>query len=83
MIAPVAIFGLTVRGDIFSGSALTMILVAATLALLIGLDACPSARSDAGRRPASVARFERARTVGTGVDISRNDLIVAELLRGV
>jgi 2-aminoethylphosphonate transport system permease protein len=38
---PVAIFGLTDRGDIFSGSALTMILVAATLALLIGLERLP------------------------------------------
>jgi 2-aminoethylphosphonate transport system permease protein len=32
---PVAIFGLTVRGDIFSGAALTIILVAVTLALLL------------------------------------------------
>src|SRR5271168_4386169 len=39
---PVAIFGLTDRGDIFSGAALTMILVAATLALLIGLSATRS-----------------------------------------
>ena len=38
---PVAIFGLTDRGDIFSGAALTMILVAATLALLIGLERFP------------------------------------------
>jgi 2-aminoethylphosphonate transport system permease protein len=38
---PVAIFGLTDRGDIFSGAALTMILVAATLALLIGLERLP------------------------------------------
>jgi len=38
---PVAIFGLTDRGDIFSGAALTMILVAATLALLIGLENAP------------------------------------------
>ena len=35
---PVAIFGLVDRGDIFSGAALTMILVAVTLALLIGLE---------------------------------------------
>ena len=35
---PVAIFGLTDRGDIFSGAALTMILVGVTLALLIGLE---------------------------------------------
>ena len=40
---PVAIFGLTDRGDIFSGAALTMILVAVTLALLIGLERVPFA----------------------------------------
>ncbi|MBV9289512.1 MAG: ABC transporter permease subunit [Hyphomicrobiales bacterium] len=40
---PVAIFGLTDRGDIFTGAALTMILVAATLALLIGLGRLPFA----------------------------------------
>ena len=45
---PVAIFGLTDRGDIFSGAALTMILVAATLALLIGLERLPL--SAVGRR---------------------------------
>ena len=33
--------GLTDRGDIFSGAALTMILVAATLALLVGLERLP------------------------------------------
>jgi len=38
---PVAIFGLTDRGDIFSGAALTIVLVAATLALLIGLERLP------------------------------------------
>ncbi len=38
---PVAIFGLTDRGDVFSGAALTMILVAVTLALLIGLERAP------------------------------------------
>ncbi|HXZ16874.1 MAG TPA: ABC transporter permease subunit [Roseiarcus sp.] len=38
---PVAIFGLTDRGDIFSGAALTMILVGVTLALLIGLERLP------------------------------------------
>ena len=32
------IFALTDRGDIFSGAALTMILVAATLTLLFGLE---------------------------------------------
>ena len=42
---PVAIFGLTARGDIFSGAALTMILVAATLTLLIGLEHVPTAAS--------------------------------------
>ena len=45
---PVAIFGLTDRGDIFSGAALTMILVIATLALLVGLSRAPI-RSAAGR----------------------------------
>jgi 2-aminoethylphosphonate transport system permease protein len=35
---PVAIFSLTDRGDIFSGAALTMVLVAATLVLLLGLE---------------------------------------------
>src|SRR5580693_2479547 len=38
---PVAIFGLTDRGDIFAGAALTMILVVATLVLLIGLERLP------------------------------------------
>jgi 2-aminoethylphosphonate transport system permease protein len=38
---PVAIFGLTDRGDIFSGAALTTILVVVTLALLIGLERAP------------------------------------------
>ncbi len=45
---PVAIFGLTDRGDIFSGAALTMILVATTLALLIGLERLPA--TSVGRR---------------------------------
>ena len=45
---PVAIFGLTDRGDIFSGAALTMILVVATLALLVGLSRAPI-RSAAAR----------------------------------
>jgi 2-aminoethylphosphonate transport system permease protein len=35
---PVSIFSLTDRGDVFAGAALTMILVVATLALLIGLE---------------------------------------------
>ncbi|MBN9217461.1 MAG: ABC transporter permease subunit [Mesorhizobium sp.] len=35
---PVSIFSLTDRGDIFAGAALTMILVAATLILLLGLE---------------------------------------------
>jgi 2-aminoethylphosphonate transport system permease protein len=38
---PVAIFGLTDRGDIFSGAALTMIFVVTTLALLLGLERAP------------------------------------------
>jgi 2-aminoethylphosphonate transport system permease protein len=38
---PVAIFGLTDRGDIFAGATLTMILVAVTLALLLGLERLP------------------------------------------
>ncbi len=46
---PVAIFGLTDRGDIFDGAALTMILVAATLALLLALESAPI-RSAAARR---------------------------------
>ncbi|RBP04188.1 2-aminoethylphosphonate transport system permease protein [Roseiarcus fermentans] len=45
---PVAIFGLTDRGDVFSGAALTMILVGVTLTLLIGLERLPIAA--AGRR---------------------------------
>jgi len=40
---PVAIFGLADRGDIFAGAALTMILVAATLALLILAERVPFA----------------------------------------
>ena len=39
---PVAIFGLTDRGDIFSGAALTVVLVVATLALLLGLERLPA-----------------------------------------
>jgi 2-aminoethylphosphonate transport system permease protein len=35
---PVAIFGLTDRGDIFSGAALTIILVGVTLLLLLGIE---------------------------------------------
>ena len=35
---PVSIFSLTDRGDVFAGAALTMILVAATLVLLLGLE---------------------------------------------
>ncbi|TPL45136.1 ABC transporter permease subunit [Mesorhizobium sp. B2-4-4] len=35
---PVSIFSLSDRGDIFAGAALTMILVVATLALLLGLE---------------------------------------------
>jgi 2-aminoethylphosphonate transport system permease protein len=40
---PVAISGLTDRGDIFSGAALAMILVATTLVLLISLERVPTA----------------------------------------
>ena len=50
---PVAIFGLTDRGDIFSGAALTMILVAATLALLMGSSASRSAPSGVEPRRSS------------------------------
>ncbi|MDX8535029.1 ABC transporter permease subunit [Mesorhizobium sp. VK25A] len=35
---PVSIFSLTDRGDVFAGAALTMVLVAVTLALLLGLE---------------------------------------------
>jgi 2-aminoethylphosphonate transport system permease protein len=45
---PVAIFGQTDRGDIFSGAALTMVLVVTTLALLVGLERAPI-RSAAAR----------------------------------
>jgi 2-aminoethylphosphonate transport system permease protein len=38
---PVAIFSLTDRGDIFSGAALTIVLVIATLVLLLGLERLP------------------------------------------
>jgi 2-aminoethylphosphonate transport system permease protein len=38
---PVAIFSQTDRGDIFSGAALTIVLVAVTLALLVGLERLP------------------------------------------
>ena len=38
---PVAIFSQTDRGDIFSGAALTMVLVVVMLALLIGLERLP------------------------------------------
>ena len=39
---PVGIFALTDRGDVFEGAALTMILTAATLAVLIGLSLVPN-----------------------------------------
>jgi 2-aminoethylphosphonate transport system permease protein len=45
---PVAIFSQTDRGDIFSGAALTMVLVVTTLALLVGLERAPI-RSAAAR----------------------------------
>jgi 2-aminoethylphosphonate transport system permease protein len=38
---PVAIFSQTDRGDIFSGAALTMVLVVTTLVLLVGLERAP------------------------------------------
>jgi len=44
---PVAIFSLTDRGDIFSGAALTMILVIVTLALLLALERITSAWAQA------------------------------------
>ena len=40
---PVAIFGETDRGNIFSGAALTAVLVGATLVLLVGLERLPGA----------------------------------------
>ncbi len=39
---PVGIFGLTDSGDIFQGAALTMLLAAATLAVLVGLSNIPT-----------------------------------------
>ncbi|MGC2784109.1 MAG: ABC transporter permease subunit [Roseiarcus sp.] len=89
---PVAIFGLTDRGDIFSGAALTMILIGVTLALLVALERLPAERN----RPQGVgepalralgapacgphsAHFGARTRSGAGVDIPRNDLIVAEL----
>jgi 2-aminoethylphosphonate transport system permease protein len=42
---PVGIFSLTDRGDVFQGSALTMLLVATTLAMLIGLSGLPTKAS--------------------------------------
>src|SRR5579859_1552217 len=39
---PVDIFALTDRGDVFEGSALTMLLILATLAVLIGLSRIPT-----------------------------------------
>ena len=44
---PVAIFGLTDRGDIFSGAALTIVLVAVTLALLLALERISSVQTQA------------------------------------
>jgi ABC-type Fe3+ transport system permease subunit len=59
---PVAIFGLTDRGDIFSGAALTMILVVTTLALLLGLErADPLRRAAVGSirlRPSGCTKLE-------------------------
>jgi 2-aminoethylphosphonate transport system permease protein len=45
---PVAIFSQTDRGDVFSGAALTMVLVVTTLVLLVGLERAPI-RSAAAR----------------------------------
>jgi 2-aminoethylphosphonate transport system permease protein len=42
---PVGIFALTDRGDVFQGSALTMILVAATVAVLVALSHVPTRAS--------------------------------------
>ena len=39
---PVGIFALTDRGEVFAGAALTMLLTAATLAVLIGLSRIPA-----------------------------------------
>ncbi|HEY5203254.1 MAG TPA: hypothetical protein VIJ63_01460 [Roseiarcus sp.] len=47
---------LTDRGDIFSGAALTVILVAATLALLIGLERLP--HGAVGRRAQEAGRLK-------------------------
>jgi 2-aminoethylphosphonate transport system permease protein len=37
---PVSIFSLTDRGDVFSGAALTVVLMLATFAILIGVERC-------------------------------------------
>ena len=48
---PVSIFSLTDRGEIFAGAALTMILVAATLVLLlVGLERMPLGRGRTQRK---------------------------------
>jgi 2-aminoethylphosphonate transport system permease protein len=39
---PVGIFALTDRGDVFEGAALTMLLAASTLAVLVGLSQVPT-----------------------------------------
>jgi 2-aminoethylphosphonate transport system permease protein len=39
---PVGIFGLTDRGDVFAGAALTILLIAVTLAVLLGLSRVPA-----------------------------------------
>ena len=44
---PVAVFSVTGRGDNFSGAALTIILVAVTVALLLPLERISSASSPA------------------------------------
>jgi len=39
---PVGIFGLTDRGEVFAGAALTILLIAVTLAVLLGLSRIPT-----------------------------------------
>ena len=45
MTLPVGIFALTDRGEVFEGAALTMILVAVTLLVLLGLSRIPTKAS--------------------------------------
>jgi 2-aminoethylphosphonate transport system permease protein len=39
---PVGIFGLTDRGEVFAGAALTILLIAVTLGVLLGLSRIPT-----------------------------------------